>query len=223
MTTVFLREKACSVCGNKERYPQTGSSPAIRGAKDLDGRPTQIQRSSVYIGVQRCAQCGYCASDITKGMSREDRLLVENELYQNQLTNERFPESANAYLCKAMFDEKNQLFVEAGFSALYAAWVCDDNGFSESAVWCRQKALACFGKARKAKERFCNTKSEENLLLVDLLRRNSEFNGALTCCEEAISDTHNEYVKPLLHFERDLIRNKDAGCHNDTEFENYYE
>ena len=67
MTTVFLTEKKCFACGKKDQYPVTNFSMDNVGMRDLDGRPSFIRRSSVYLWIQRCIPCGYCAMEITEG------------------------------------------------------------------------------------------------------------------------------------------------------------
>jgi hypothetical protein len=212
MTTVFLSDKKCFVCERKNRYPQAGSSVMIIGTKDLDGRPSQMQRSAIYMWIQRCIYCGYCAVDISNG-NENDRNLVESQEYKSQLTDKTYPETANAYLCRAMLSEKISKYSDAGWAAVYAAWVCDDNDYNAAAATCRGRALSLFQKAREAGQPFGETREEENLLLIDLMRRRGEFATARVLCEKELEESHNDTILDSLYFEQELIGRGDKASH----------
>jgi len=220
MTTVFLTEKKCFVCGRKNRYPQVGTSMTIIGTKDLDGRPAQMQRSSIYMLIQRCIFCGYCTMDISDGLP-EDKQVVESKEYAAQLTNQGYPETANAYLCRSLICEKSGRLSDAGWAAVYAAWICDDNQFTDAADLCRGRALILFSKAREHHQQYCESSQEEALLIVDLMRRRGEFDAALALCEQEMDKTHSEEFLDLINLEQHLIKAKDRSCHGVTEAEEF--
>lgn len=220
MTTVFLSDKICFICGAKSKYPLIDHSLGNVGSRDLDGRPTHIRRSAVYLWIQRCPACGYCAPEISEGEGR-DRSVVYMPDYQQLLNNKAFPETGDAFLCYAYIMKNRELFADAGWAALFAAWICDDNGFPDSARSCRSSAVDFFLTARSRQQCFAETTEEEDLYLIDLYRRSALFDTASVMCDEVLEGTHSDQIYDLLYYERELIDAKDHSTHNDAEAEEF--
>lgn len=219
MSTIFFTEKSCYVCGIKSRYPLINLSLSIVGPRDLDGRPSQIERASVYLWVQRCPNCGYCAPEIAEGNSG-DREFIKNEIYKKQLFDTMFPETANSFLCHSLLMEKEGKLSEAGWGAVFGSWICDDNGFKDGALICRKKAVKLFRKAVQNGDTFAETPAQQQIYLIDLLRRCCEFEEALSLCERELQkENNNDEMIDYFDLERELILKKDSSCHNDTEIE----
>ncbi len=218
MTTVFLTEKQCYACGSKSQYPLVDLTLSIIGPRDLDGRPSLIQRSSVYLWIQRCFECGYCAPEISQGTAEEIRIIEKSE-YQLQLNDKEYPDTANSFLCHSIIMEQTNLFADSGWAAVFAAWICDDNGYSQSAIECREKALNLFSKAKEQGQGFGESPAEEQLYLADLHRRSGHFEQAALICELQLQQSHPERIFDLFCLEKKLIDKKDSGCHNDSEID----
>ncbi|NLE03049.1 MAG: hypothetical protein GX640_24525 [Fibrobacter sp.] len=218
MTTVFLAEKQCFACGSKSQYPLVDLNLSIIGPRDLDGRPSLIQRSSVYLWVQRCYCCGYCAPEITQG-NNDDLEVIDSPEYQKQLNDPDFPETANTFLCHSMIMTNSELFADAGWAKVFAAWICDDNGYKEAAIKCRRMAFQCFTRAKANNQDFGETPSLEKLYLIDILRRSGDLTQAAALCDKELENTHDEQIINLLCYEQELIDNSDCGCHSTTEAE----
>ena len=216
MTTVYLSDKQCFVCSTKSKYPCGNLSPGKVGERDLDGRPTHILRSSVYHWIQRCPSCGYCAPDIAQGEA-EDAAIVRSEAYAAQLGNHKFPETANAFLCFGLMMRSRDQFADAAWAAVFAAWICDDNGFRESAHVCRGSAIELFGAAREKKQEFADSTDQEEIYLIDLHRRRAHFEIAGKLCDGAIVGEHTDEMLDLLYLERDLIDKRDCAAHREAE------
>ncbi len=212
MTTVFLIEKVCYICGGKNRFPESGPAFSMDSSRDLDGRPSHMGRASIYMSIQRCIHCGYCSPDVAKG-EHQFHAIVNQSSYTSQLHNSDNPETANAFLCYATLLEGIEEWSEAGWCALHAAWICDDNSFQESARTCREKAYNLFLKTREQNQSFADSKAEEEILLVDILRRLGKFEKAKDCAQSALSHfEENENVACALTYELHLIDNNDSRC-----------
>lgn len=216
MTTVYLSDKQCFICGAKSKYPMGNLSLGNVGVRDLDGRPTHILRSSVYLWIQRCPSCGYCAPEIAEG-NDADRPVVRSEQYRLQLANAAFPETANTFLCHGIVMQQRGLFADAAWASVFASWICDDNGFSESAFTCRGMAIDLFTTARGNQQEFADSKEQEQIYLIDLHRRRSQFETASQLCDEALEGNHSDRILDLLYFERELIDKRDSAAHSDSE------
>lgn len=189
------------------------------GTKDLDGRSSNIQRSSVYLWIQKCPNCSYCASDISTGSPDLEKYINSPE-YKNQIGDPFYPETANSFLCNSIILEGEKNFRDSGWNSIFAAWICDDNGFCKSAIECRKRALKLFDLANDSNQKFEESSEREQLLRIDLLRMIGDFNSALEICNEELDKTHSDQVLILLEFEKELIMKKDSFCHNETEAEN---
>lgn len=216
MTTVYLSDKQCFICGTKSKYPLGNLSLGNVGTRDLDGRPTHILRSSVYLWIQRCPSCGYCAPEIAQG-NEADREIVRSDAYTAQLKNGSFPETANAFLCYSSIMRNRKLFADAAWAAVFASWICDDNGYGESAFICRGAAIELFNAARSEGQDFADTKDQEEIYLIDLHRRRSQFDVAAKRCDEALEKEHPDPILDILYFERELIDKRDSASHSDSE------
>ena len=65
MTTMHEEKVQCCVCGKKNNHEVVGSSYS-HGSSDLDTRPPEMTRSTIYYSIQRCPSCGYSASDLSE-------------------------------------------------------------------------------------------------------------------------------------------------------------
>jgi hypothetical protein len=219
MSTVFLVEKKCAVCGSVNRCPHVNMIMTNVGTKDLDGRSSDIQRSSVYLWIQKCVNCNYCASDLSKGGPELLRYINSPE-YRKQIVDPFYPETANTFLCNSIILEGEKNFEDSGLNSLFAAWICDDNGFNKSAIECRTRALRLFDLATASGQNFGQSGEREKLLKIDLLRTTGDFRSALEICSEELEKAHSDEVIMLLEFEKELILKNDSLCHSETEAEN---
>ncbi len=64
MTTERHEVFRCALCSEESEHTIIGSMNAV-GHPDLDARPPQMRRSTLFAWVQRCLTCGYCATDIS--------------------------------------------------------------------------------------------------------------------------------------------------------------
>jgi hypothetical protein len=218
MTTLFLSEKKCFACGKANRYPVIDLTLKITGSRDLDGRPSHIQRSLVYLWIQRCTSCNYCAPEISKG-TQIDLDLIKSTEYQRMLSDSKYPETACAFRSHSLVMEKRNQFADAGWAQLCAAWVCDDNKYESSSVECRKKSLALFAKAKESGQEFSLSSVEENVYIIDILRRIRQFDEAMQLCMSELEKENTDHVLDLLEFEKYLIEKRDSSCHDESEAE----
>ena len=136
--------------------------------------------------------------------------LIIKEIVDQTLTN---PELANNLLCQSLIEEKSDNFVDAGWSALYAAWVCDDNKNNKGARKCRKKAINLFKQAKERGQKFAENEETEKLIMVDLMRRSGQFKSALKICNEELRENPSKTTLRILQFQKSLISNSDTGCH----------
>jgi hypothetical protein len=211
MTLIDFIEAKCVVCGAKDKYYEAMSTNAF-GYPDLDTRPPEMARSTLQLDVQRCKNCGYCASDIKRG-PKKIKQIVNSVEYQQQLNNNAYPSLSNSFLCQSIIAEHMGDYSLAGWASLKAAWACDDNSPIEAAIACRKRASLFFVEGKKSGQQFANQQGADYLLLADLCRRSGQFEEASYHAHEGINSKPEETIKYLLNFQLDLITAKDMSCH----------
>jgi hypothetical protein len=217
MTTVVFVKKVCFVCGTKDRYADIGIMN-IGKPDDLDGRPSDAHRSSIYMLMKRCTTCGYCTPDISTG-PKGAAILVKEPLYQRQLNDSSLPETANTFLCWAILQKSAGTYNEAGRSTLFAAWVCDDSSeFHFKARTLRIEAIALLLRAQELQQQFAEKPFEEQTLLIDLMRRAGQFEEAQKLCEDGLKkEGLTEKEEMILTYQEDLIAQRDKKRHTFSE------
>lgn len=216
MTTVMFVNKICYVCGTTGRFAEIGIRNLGR-PEDLDTRPGDSQRTSLYMIMKRCTSCGYCAPDITAGQP-STQAIVKSTDYQNLLHDSQLPETANTFLCWSKIKKEAALFSEAGKAILYAAWTCDDGSeFREKAIELRKEAYSLLNHAKKLNQPFGKTDFEEQLLLIDLLRRSGSFDEAETLIDLELKKQHSEDEEMILEFVQEIVQAKDLKRHSLSE------
>lgn len=215
MTTLYKKKARCSVCGSESEYTGIGSTNAF-GSPDLDTRPPQMKRSTIFAWVKRCPECGYCAADVSKAPSQA-ATVVHSPEYTRQLSDLTFPELANKFLCKAFIDESSGDYTAAAWTLIHAAWACDDAEKPEQARTCRHKALDMIEKALGNGQEVADQDGADTAIQVDLLRRA----GRLTEARQLISTKRptitEEIILKILDYQDVLLTKGDEACHTISE------
>jgi len=217
MTTTYGEKTTCAVCGNSAMYTYLGSTNSM-GASDLDGRSSEMERSTMAFWLHICNKCKYVASKISNEVEGAKEV-VESEDYRAQLNREGYPKLANLFLCQAMILRHAGLLGVSGITCLHAAWVCDDQELSDKAIECRKTASADIRQAERIGGLFTKDGFEE-VILVDILRRSEQFEDAGILCIEALTgEGRDEQALKLLAFQQELIEKKDTGCYTVDDIE----
>ncbi len=206
MSTFYAREIECSVCGSVNTYQLVASTNAF-GAPDLDLRPPEMQRSTMFAWVQVCPECGYAAADVST------HTIVQREFLESQayLTCDgmdlRSPLAEKFYRQHMILSVEGK-YKEAFFAVLHAAWACDDADDAGSAKACRILAINILERLREAD----SAESESRMLIrADLLRRSGRFDALI-----------RQYSG--LHFSEELLESirafqvRKAGEHDDSRY-----
>jgi hypothetical protein len=173
-------------------------STSTHGPRDLDLRPAELERSTIWSWVQRCNWCGYCAANIA-GVTQLPADAVERDEYRAQLVDADFPDLANSFLCSALLAEQLGRTDDAALDIISAAWVCDDEGSPEAAVRCRLRAVELL-RGSEGGAPFGNAETK-HVVIVDLLRRAGQFDEAVAEADTALADATGA-VAEILAFSR---------------------
>lgn len=185
------------------------NSTSSFGPSDLDLRPAEPARSSLFAWVQRCSSCGYCAPSIDKGTYRHE--IVKSAPYRALLGEADLPELARSFLCSSMIFEQFEEALAAR-SAIRAAWVCDDEELHDAAIRCRLRAVELLRESESEGDALFRDPSTENAVIVDLLRRSGRFEDAAVQAHEALEEAEGT-VAAVLAFSRSRAIAHDAGVY----------
>jgi hypothetical protein len=215
MTTLYEEKARCAVCGTETEYTGIGSTNSF-GSPDLDTRPPEMKRSTIFAWVHRCPECGYCASDVSVA-THQAKSRVRDPDYSSQLTDSTLPELTNSFLCKALIDESSEDYASAAWSLIHAAWSCDDAEREAQAKKCRSKAADMIRKALESGQQVATQDGAETAIQVDLLRRAGRFNEAQKLIQTQRPAITEDIILTILAFQETLISSGDEACHTVSE------
>lgn len=211
MTTLYENKTRCALCGKTNKFKEIGSTNAF-GSSDLDTRPPEMQRSTIFTWIQRCRECGYCASDISES-NPESGAIVNGAEYRKQQNDQTYPELANSFLCKAILDREAGKYASATWSLVHAAWVCDDAKRPNKAMLCRHKAADMLVTAENQGQQVAKQNGASTAILVDLLRRSGRTDHARRAIAERRTRISEDIIIRILDFQLILIEKGDTSCH----------
>jgi len=220
MTTIFQGETQCGVCGKQHTVSEIGSTSTF-GSPDLDTRPAEMARSTIWAHVKRCPDCGYCASNLSE-VRPGAKEIVNSERYREQLTDANFPELANSFLCLAIIEQELKDFAQATWAFIYAAWACDDAKKPKQAIECRRKAAETLRIAEEQGQKIGQAAGVSTVILVDLLRRSGQAEEARKVIASRRDQKFEKLISQILDFQEKLLDKNDVNCHTIVEASSEY-
>ena len=208
MTLFLSHDLACGRCG-KASSQTLLARPVPRGPPDLDDRPAEPARSTLFAWLQCCPYCDYCAPDLSQ--SPRHVAALNSAAYQAALDRPDFPEIARRFLAYAVSCSPVSP-LDAATAFLHTAWVCDDHQREREAAVARQLSASWFLKCKPFPA------DKEGLghaaVLVDVLRRCGRFEEAARECEALLfAPELPDELRERFLFEQRLIHRQDWRCH----------
>jgi uncharacterized protein (DUF2225 family) len=206
----------CGLCGALT-FQKTAPDIQPSEPPDFDTRPGEPLRSTLPLWMHCCPKCGYCAADIST-IHDKAADLVATSAYQAQLRDSAIPAKAREFLCHALILQHVDQHSDAGWSALHAAWQCDDEKSESAAEHCRQSALAFWKAAKSAGQQFGDDLAIEFVIVADLYRRAGDFESAIVTSSDALdAEELPPLFERLLRREKSLAEQKDKQRHSLSE------
>lgn len=171
-------------------------------------------RSTLAYWVTCCPECGYCAPDLSEA-SPEASAVVKSEAYKALRADRSLPEMARDFLAYSAILERVGLLADAGWSALHAAWACDDEDAVGPARDCRRKAIEFWRGGKMQGQPFSENLWGEFAIITDVYRRTGAFEEARTACEEGLDEIDiPQPVEAMLRRQLVLIQQRDDTRHS---------
>ncbi len=206
MSTFYRKSCRCAVCGRENEYEEIGSTNAF-GAPDLDLRPPQMQRDTMFLWVHECPDCGYTAASVDDETSVDAEFLNSPEYRSCDGIVLKSSLAVRFYkLYKIKLRDGNRR--AAFFAVLHAAWACDDSGDEENAIRCRTLALRQISELIEE-----NTDDRDTLVVLkaDLLRRADMLDELRE--EYASVSFEDETLNKIVAFHLSLADLGDTTCY----------
>jgi len=222
----FIKE--CDICQHQMKTARTlgSESPAdYSQGFNLENDVTAPTGYGYLLSLQYCDKCGFSAVDFAKPCSDDLRVLVHSIPYQLQWSDESLPKLARVFLCKAILDLAKQLYVDAAYSALAAAWVCDDLANPAAAIWCRKVAAEYFERFFKHNPRLAPAQQRMLFHYVDVCYRAGLIQRAKQLCsiiaQQPLDDSQRQHLDLLKLQLRssDTLPNSDNQPQPQTRFD----
>ncbi len=205
MPTVGETMVTCAVCGRESRQ-RLVKGTGTTAPPDLDLRPGEGVRSTMAYWLQACPGCGYVAPRLDRATEAE-KAAVWSGPYRALLAETSYPPLARRFLCRAMILEETGDLHAAAEATLQAAWVGDDMRRPELAREWRLTAVALFRQGPPPD-------LEQQVRIVDILRRAGDFSGAAAQASALERSTLPEPVDRVVAFERRLIAAGDVRAYS---------
>ncbi len=201
----------CAVCGATSMQNVIGSTNTLGGGPDLDLRPAEMERSTLWAQIQECPSCTYCAPDLAAAPATANHTL-RSPRYVDVGLGASSNGLARRFTRASLVAEDADELAAAGWLALNAAWVCDDEGDESGAVMNRVRAAELLERAGIAGAPDRENAIEQSALRADIVRRAGRFREAAAIAEGALADADG-IVASVLAFEVALARGGDDGAH----------
>jgi|GEM_PF-5337031 len=179
----FIQE--CGLCQHPLKTARTigNESPtAYHQGFNLENDVAAPTGYSYLLSLQYCEKCGYSAVNFPESSPEEIRALVQSIPYQLQWSDESLPKLARVFLCKGILDVAKQRIVDAAYSALAAAWVCDERADETAAIWCRKLAAEYFRRYFSNNSRLDSAQQQILFHYVDVCRKAGLLQRARQLC-----------------------------------------
>ncbi len=212
---MFEEEVSCGICGTKSTQTKIASTNVF-GSPDLDTRPPEMARSTIYHKIQRCPSCGYCASDIST-YSSSAKHIIESPDYQTCVYNESMPAVGASFMALSYEKQQMKEYADSVWAAIHAAWICDDAKSDAAARDCRLRAVSMIEKGKEVSQTIADHPGTSEAITVDLMRRAGMFQEAVALAEKTVTRDIEEIIKQVLTFEIELIAKKDIEAHTVSE------
>jgi len=188
MTTLSEEEVECCACGTESIHMSIRSTNTF-GSPDLDTRPPEMQRSTIYLWIQRCPSCGYCSSDLSE-CNEDLKDLVESDEYQGIINGSDILKVAASFLASSYLHQKQHQHSESAWRAIYAAWICDDENNHEASKECRKEAISMIEKGEERSQKLAEQAGASEAITIDLMRRAGIYKKSISTGRE---NENNEY------------------------------
>ena len=200
----------CPVCDVEFETSELMSTNEI-GSPDLDLRPPEMRRSTMYNRITECPSCGYSSYGMPEDVN--DKEFIKSSKFINcegvESISDRSKPFYRAYLISRNEGRKEEEFD----NLLRCIWSCDDEGDDENAKSLRIKACELLNEILDNFEKHKNLGDKSTIWIMksDLMRRSGQFEELID--EYKDSKFEEELLNDIIKFQIEKSKEKDTGCY----------
>lgn len=198
-------DQTCAVCGQTSLQPVISSTSTLN-YPDLDLRPAEMQRSSMFAWLAECPHCGYVATKLENELEAPADIL-KTDAYLTCEGNDFKSDLTKKFYRRHLISKAERDYGSEFLSLLHCAWICDDND-DELAIEVRKMALNSIDKIDTES---VEEKNNLQLIKADLLRRSQQFDKVINEFEDFILE--DKVQNDIIIFQIELAMNRDSDCH----------
>ena len=201
-----MRDYKCSVCGHVSKFRIIMSTSAF-GSSDLDLRPPELQRGTIYHAIQECPNCKYTNYNISQPAPAGINEIIKSDEYISCNNINFQAEKAKQFFRHYLISVKTAQTERAFSDLLSAAWICDDYNDTENAKKCRELAIPL------ASELAINNENI-SLMKADILRRAGKFEDLISEYSSVQYKGENaDVMNHILRFQIKKAQENDTKCY----------
>ena len=212
MTTFVEKEAVCGACGETVEVTLMGSTNRF-GYPDLDLRPPEMMRSTMWMWLKECTNCGYCAEDIGEIEPEEKAIVRGDSFIKLRQSIGDLDDMARRFRTAAFIAAEQGFHASAFQHTLHEAWVHDDCKDPVHATAARLNSVDLLTQVHREGIKLSDDDGGDAALAADLLRRAGEFQRSGEVCQKALDEDCADHVQQVLEFELELCASQDADCH----------
>ena len=204
--------RQCSICQHPMTTARTigcDDPTDLRPGFNLENDVCAPSGYDYLISIQYCEKCGFITAGLNGTCPDDIRQLVHSIPYQLQWSDESLPKLARVFLCKAILDLSRQLFNDAAYSALAAAWICDELVNETAAIWCRKMAAEYFRRYFSLNPRLDAAQQQMLFHYVDVSHKAGLLQKARQLCRIIAQQQLDPGQQQLLTMLQGLLQNSD--------------
>ena len=203
MTLPMTVVSRCRVCGATSQQTRLASTNEF-GSPDMDLRPPEMRRSTMWAWLEECPECGYVAADLADP-SPVPASFLETEAYKTCDGLCFVSDLAPRFYRAHMLAVRSGDFRHAMHHALETAWLCDDRGDADNARHCRNIAAEYMDNLR------LRSPEDETLMVMhlDILRRARRFDDVLAVHSRMNVQHLPDLITALIAFEVEKAKQHD--------------
>lgn len=205
MTIIRKFEKKCAVCGQMSLQPVMMSTNTW-SYPDLDLRPSEMQRSTMFTWLEECPHCGYVASKLENELEVSSEILKTDD-YQTCEGHDFKSDLSKRFYRHYMISKAEEDYGSEFLSLLHCAWTCDDKD-DELAVEMRKMAIESIAKINAESE---EERNNLQLIKADMLRRTGQFDRVIEEFKDVILE--DKLKNDVITFQIELAMAHDSDCH----------
>ena len=172
---------------------------------DLDTRPPEMQRSTMYLWIQECPHCGYISGEISDETSITPEYL-QSEEYLSCNGKDIKSDLAKQFYKYYMINMRDNNLKDAFYASLHAAWASDDKEDVEMANICRSQCIDLISQ-------IIDNAENQTLIVMkaDLMRRMGRFEDVIL--EYSDMKLEEELLQKIVKFQVSKAMEKDPAVY----------